>query len=108
MDTNNTRPDKAKLELFENIKRELLEETKDQQTQNGTKRETSRLLEKKEPPKTPDKTEPKKPVKCMRGAIQRMLYEDDGRLADEIAEAMLVTAIGGSVPAMKLVLKLTN
>jgi len=108
MDTNDTRPERAKLELIERVNRELLEETKNQQTQNGTKREPSRLLEKKETPKTPEKTEPKKPVKCMREAIQRALYENDGRMVDEVAEAMLVTAIGGSVPAMKLIIKLTN
>jgi len=108
MDTNDTRPERAKLELIERVNRELLEETKNQQTQNGTKREPSRLLEKKETPKTPEKTEPKKPVKSMREAIQRALYENDGRMVDEVAEAMLVTAIGGSVPAMKLIIKLTN
>ncbi|MEX2243708.1 MAG: hypothetical protein WD716_07670 [Fimbriimonadaceae bacterium] len=44
----------------------------------------------------------------MREAIQRALYENDGRLLDELCDAVLVTAINGNVPAMKIVLKLTN
>ncbi|MEX2243985.1 MAG: hypothetical protein WD716_09090 [Fimbriimonadaceae bacterium] len=44
----------------------------------------------------------------MREAIQRALYEDDGRLIDDLCDAVLVTAINGNVPAMKIVIKLTK
>jgi hypothetical protein len=108
MDTNQDARTQARKDLFTKATAELLKDIETLRPDNGTKREktggTKKIKEEKtalENPKTP------KP-KSMREAIQRALYEDDGRLINELCDAVLVTAINGNVPAMKIVLKLTS
>jgi len=112
MDTNQDTRTQAKKELYKEVTRDLLKDIEEPHPDNGTKREengnTKKIKEEKTTPENPEKPHPKKPPRSIREAIQRALYENDGRLMDELCDAVLVTAINGNVPAMKIVLKLTN
>jgi hypothetical protein len=112
MNTNQDTRTQAQKDLFKEITTELLKDIEKPHPNNGTKREENgnfkKIKEEKPTPDNPEKTHPKKPPKSMREAIQRALHENDGRLIDELCDAVLVTAINGNVPAMKIVLKLTN
>ena len=112
MNTDQDTRTQAQKDLFKKITTELLKDVEEPHPNNGTKREengnTRKIKVERTTPENPEKPQPKKPPKSMREAIQRALHEDDARLMDELCDAVLVTAINGNVPAMKIVLKLTN